>query len=142
MTIKGMDRFLKKLDRISVKSQKMVKKAVFVGATEVHSDAITLINTGTRSGRIYRRGGVSHQASAPGEAPKTDTGALVGRIFINRKRNGFSYEVGTNIPYGKHLEYGTSRMRPRPWLYPTFNKNIGQIKKNIGIALLKAFKQG
>lgn len=52
--------------------------------------------------------------SKPGEPPHVQTGRL---------RASVAYEVaeqvariGTNVIYGRHLELGTSKMAPRPWL--------------------------
>ncbi len=41
---------------------------------EVREEAISLIQNGEKTGRIYRRRGIEHQASAPGEPPASDTG--------------------------------------------------------------------
>ena len=40
--------------------------------------------------------------------------------------------IGTNVYYGKYLEFGTSKMPPYPWLFPAVESN----RQNI-INLLK-----
>lgn len=68
-----------------------------------------------RTGRVYTRGTVSHQASAPNEAPAPDTGTLrnsvQGDVFDN-----LTGVVSANTDYAAHLELGTERMAPRPYL--------------------------
>jgi HK97 gp10 family phage protein len=75
------------------------------------------IQQGAKTGRVYRRGGVSHRASAPGEAPASDTGTLIGSIQHERE-NAHAYSVGSRLDYAAFLEYGTSRMAARPFFRP------------------------
>lgn len=69
-----------------------------------------------KSGREYRRGGRTHIASAPGQAPAIDIGALINSIQdeFPAPHHGI---VFSNLDYGPHLEFGTSRMAARPaWI--------------------------
>lgn len=94
-------------------------------ARRVESEAKRTIQGGARSGRVYKRGGKNHKASAPNEAPKTDTGQLVANITTERK--GFmNYDVGSRrgAPHGFWLEFGTRNMAKRPWLTPAYNKIV------------------
>lgn len=70
-----------------------------------------------KTGRVYKHGNVEHQASAPGEAPATDTGALVNNSGVERKDPG-DYEVWYAQEYAAALEYGTPTIEPRPYLRP------------------------
>jgi len=70
-----------------------------------------------------------HQASAPGEPPKTDTGGLVSSIAI--VLGTMKAQVGTGLEYGKYLEFGTTRMEPRPWLYPSLMENGDTLKRMV-----------
>lgn len=87
---------------------------------------------GARSGRFYRRpgGGISYQASAPGQFPAFVTGTLQrgvrGHVETGRgKITGFVAVRG--VKYAKFLEFGTSRMAARPFLRPTIHENRGAI---------------
>lgn len=89
-----------------------------------------------KSGRAYKRGkapGVgkrgkrlkdrrkTHIASAPGQAPAVDEGAL--RASLNTEMTGeTSAVVGTNMEYAEALEFGTHKMAPRPFFAPAFEK--------------------
>jgi hypothetical protein len=71
-----------------------------------------------KTGRWYRKRGRMHQASAPGEAPAIDTAKYVNSIYIvgpfwaGWEAQGF---VTTRMKErAEQLEYGTSRMEPRP----------------------------
>jgi len=74
---------------------------------------------------VFKEGGENlsptHQASAPGQYPATDTGRLVSSVRM-LPDVGTSYVVGTNVEYGRWLEFGTSRMAARPWLLPSFER--------------------
>lgn len=90
-----------------------------VAATEaVRNEAIRRVLEPPKTGRIYRRRGIEHQASAPGESPASDTGRLVNSI---RTRYADDYLVGivsASTAYAAFLEFGTSRMEPRPYMRP------------------------
>lgn len=79
-----------------------------------------------------------HMVSPPGFPPNTDTGVLVNSIFTRVDRRRLEAFVGTNIPYGKYLEYGTKEMKPRPWLLPAARGEVGKIKKTISAKDLRA----
>jgi len=65
---------------------------------------------GPQSGRMYG----AHQASAPGEYPAVDTGALMGSITTS-PTGKLKYSVWTGIEYAIFLEYGTINMLARPF---------------------------
>lgn len=112
--------------------QKM-KNVVFTAANYVRSEAILSIGQGAKSGRIYKRGNIFHQASAAGQAPATDTGFLVNNIALvfDADRTGASVE--SRAPYSGELEFGTKNMGARPFLHPAVEKSrpkiVGWLKK-------------
>ena len=87
---------------------------------------------GPRSGRVYRVPGTSrmYTASSPGEAPAVQLGDLRKSVKCGTERSGDEIIgfVGTDLPKGPMLEFGTSRMAARPWLRPSFEKSSDQIK--------------
>jgi hypothetical protein len=74
------------------------------------------------SGRVYHLSNPPriHQASAPGEPFATDLGRLKGSYNWQVGVQGTSpyVDIGTNVEYAPYLEFGTSRMAPRPTLRP------------------------
>jgi phage gpG-like protein len=68
--------------------------------------------SGPHSGRTYiRSGGRSHRASAAGEFPAIDSGALFANVSTNV--NDERMVIGSSRPYSGFLAYGTSRMSAR-----------------------------
>jgi HK97 gp10 family phage protein len=71
--------------------------------------------------------------SSPGEPPHKQTGHLQRSITWELRRSGLFgrgliARVGTIVDYGRFLELGTRRMRPRPWLKRSLDAVKPQIK--------------
>jgi HK97 gp10 family phage protein len=82
-----------------------------------------------------------HQASAPGEAPATDTGTLVSSIESKVEVGWLdiaSAVVWTEKPYAKWLEFGTTRMEPRPFFTPAVEENRARFPKILGEAVIES----
>jgi len=91
-------------------------------AITIRTEVQKAISRGGRTGVVYKRGKKTHQASAPGEPPKTDTGFLVNQMLYN-KPDKLTAEIGNNAKYAYWLEYGTRRNGgPRPIWIPTTEK--------------------
>lgn len=80
--------------------------------------AVLSVQKGSKSGHVYKRGNVTHQASAPGQAPATDTGNLVNSIGWNIDARTLVAEVFASAVYAVPLELGTRKMAARPFLDP------------------------
>lgn len=87
--------------------------ATWIGA--IDQRAVELIKGPPKTGRVYRRRGVSHRASAPGEAPATDLGTLVNSRKIEFFDQGLRARLTFMTDYSLKLEVGTFRMEPRPF---------------------------
>lgn len=119
---------------------KEVDQALLKAAIYVEAQTKVKIQRGPRSGHIYRRGRTRfHQASAPGEPPKTDTGNLVSHI-IHAHPSFLRAEVISGAAYASFLEYGTKHMAARPYLAPTLDESSAKIDEFIDEALGKALK--
>src|SRR5262245_7162584 len=105
-------------DEVAASLRQAVMRAVIRGTEEVRNEAIRLVQSPPKTGRIYTRRGVEHQASAPGEAPATDTGRLVNSITTEYDEQNLSGKVSANTEYAEYLEYGTARMDARPFMRP------------------------
>lgn len=124
----GVNEVIKELRQITSKADSATRDTNNASAMLTRTHAIRLIQQ-PGSGRVYTRAPGSnrsreHQASAPGEPPATDTGILAGAMYVQRARGTkLSAEVGPadKVQYGKHLEYGTRNMAPRPFLKPAFD---------------------
>lgn len=87
------------------------------------------------SGRLYPRGKKRvHQASAPGEPPAVDFGRLrasVGQEEFRVLGAVLSIKVGTNVEYALPLEYGTGKIKPRPFMRPALEAARGEMNETI-----------
>ena len=104
--------------------------------------------------RAYKRGSKTHWSSAPGEAPAVDMGRLRASITfrasdgkgtsptgsgarpgdgVKTPNEGFfghpTCVVGTNVKYGRDLELGTPKIKPRPFLRTALERNRDKILK-------------
>jgi len=87
--------------------------------------------SGSRTGRQYYVPGTQklYTASAPGEPPAVATGRLRQSIksSIETEDDNLVGYVGTDMEYGKELEYGRHNMAPRPWLRPSFERSEQEV---------------
>lgn len=97
-----------------------------------------------KHGRSYKvsKSGKPHTASAPGEPPAIDTGALVNSI-TTESPSEYVREVGTAMEYAQHLEFGTpgGKIAPRPFIRPAFTKLYEKVINRLNQALNNAGKQ-
>jgi HK97 gp10 family phage protein len=99
-----------------------------VRATEiVRNEMIVSITDGQKTGRVYKRGAVEHQASAPGEAPASDTGQLVNSITTEYDEEALVGKIGVHTGYAGFLEFGTQKMAPRPFARAALSNKADEI---------------
>ncbi len=84
--------------------------------------------TGPKSGRRYKVGRTTYQASAPGQAPAVRTGFLRTSITIN-KVNDYEYFISIAAPYGKILEFKKNRPFAIPASTKAWNVFTGVVRK-------------
>lgn len=121
----GLKEFNVALDKFKDRNVSMLDKLLFTMAVDTKAISIQSIQQGSRSGRVYKRGSITHQASAAGEPPKTDKGNLVQNITF-QKDGKLNYSAGSRrgAPYGAWLELGTRNIRPRPWLSSAYKQVV------------------
>jgi hypothetical protein len=126
------------------RAERVVGDAVQATAIEMRSDVQRAIERGPKTGRVYTtrfftdsqgrlRVGEDrppHQASAPGEAPASDTGTLVSSIVYRMHRPLTAY-IESRLPYAAMLEFGTSRMAPRPSWTPAAERAQSKLNSRI-----------
>ncbi len=102
--------------------------------------------SGHGSGAVYVRGGTSHQASKPFDPPAKDIGNLATRVgsadAIAFENDQLTATFGPrNYPIASYLEFGTSKMAPRPFLFRSFEEARPKIIRNMEKAISSFFKQ-
>ena len=128
--------------RATVKSQvaNINRKVISRGVRAVNAmrNAELEVLKGQRSGRVYRKpfSRATYTASAPGESPARRTGNL--RMHWNGQVNSKSSSSGgvaivaeleSQESYAAHLENGTSRMAPRPFVEKIKQEATPEIRK-------------
>ena len=72
-----------------------------------------------------------HRASAPGEAPAVDTGALINDLLTRFMDGGLRAQVESHMEYAPHLEYGTVKMGARPFMTPAAEGERGEFNRKM-----------
>lgn len=129
--VEGMEELQANMDKLSKEYTRAVAQAAVAGAELVRGEAVRSIqntSTGERVTRSRAGGGqYDHTASAPGDAPNTDTGRLVSSIQVDVRP--FGIFVGSTLQYAGHLEFGTSSMDARPWLNPALEAQRRSVER-------------
>jgi len=128
MTVKIKTNYLDvrhRLKRREKVAKKDIQSLIATATMDVRKTVVEGIQGPPKTGRTYTRRTVTHKASAPGEYPATDTGNLVSKISMIVQP--FLGEVTSSAEYSKHLEYGTTYMQARPFMFPSLESNRRQI---------------
>jgi len=128
---------------------KEVGKAIFKSGRLVQSAAVQSIQKPQGVGQWVTRYHAGqqpyeHLASAPGQAPNTDTGELVRGIQVERQ--GADVIVGVESSQDQKalaLEFGNEdgTLAPRPFLFPALEKNRQRIDDLIREAIAKQINE-
>ena len=139
MTFKfnGVEEATKALEKVKEDLEKDMKEVLLGGGQLIRGEAVRSIQQGSKSGKTYKRYNPTrtHKASAPGEAPASDTGFLVSNIRVKEQKD--VVVVSSEASYSKFLEFGTSKMLARPFLFPAFEKS----KPKIAEVIFRKIKQ-
>jgi len=124
--------FEERIDEAIKKIADHAEERMLEAVDEVRNATLETLS-GSRSGRIYKvpGTGVDYTASAPGEPPAVQLGDLRKSVKGGIEKEGKTVIgfVGSELPKASMLEMGTSKMLPRPWLRPSFEKSSDKIKE-------------
>lgn len=133
------------LNTLALKSNAMVSDVLEQAGEMVRNRAVKNINTGIRTGAEYTRGGKKGYRSKPWDFPKSDTSELVKSITVSSdiSGKGLSVTVGSraSAPHGYWLEFGTTKMLPRPWLGRSYHQEKDNINRFIDYAVDKMLNE-
>jgi HK97 gp10 family phage protein len=112
------------------------------GVPRLQRALLTITQEGRRTvQREVMRSALKVQAGAKRRAP-VDTGRLRNSIAVEIEEGGLSAVVGTNVHYAPFQEFGTSRMRARPFLFPAWEEErerfIAALRRELGEAFVRA----
>jgi len=124
LKVKNLKKVMSQLKQLKKQLEPDFQEIVKGGGQLIRGEAVKSIQQGSKSGIVYEKYNPrrSHRASAPGEAPASDTGNLVSKIIVKQKTKDIT-NVESNANYSAFLEYGTSKMQPRPFMLPAFEKS-------------------
>jgi len=141
---RNKDRLTAKIRQISPRTRAEVRQALRRGGLLIENHAVASIIEQTPGGRPYRSRGAKnkiHYASPPGAAPNADTGELhqsITSVVALDSPALIQVDTGANAPYAEALEFGTSKMAPRPFMAPAFNANRAAIRQMVQQAVIRA----
>lgn len=133
VNVTGTEDVMKALAAFGQEVVDQVETAMRATAIEVLTDVRKAIQGPPKTGREYPRGANGdkiHRASAPGEAPATDTGALVSSTYFT-KVDAMTSAIGSRLEYAFHLEFGTLKMEPRPSWVPAAERAAPRLDKRL-----------
>lgn len=142
LSVEGDKELAAALRRLDKNAQRYVDRAIDATGLELRGEIVKKYQRGPATGIVYekikpRR---THQASAPGEAPATDTGRLANSVVTEKPRI-LEVDVLTEVKYGAWLEFGTRSIDPRPNWLPSVREAQPKYKRRLEAALRKAAGQ-
>lgn len=129
--VDGLDAIRAQFTNLEVRFDAAIADALSFTIHEARNRIVRAIQSGPATGRTYQLYNPkrTHRASAPGEAPMTDTGMLVRSIQVDTSP-GMAM-VGSRLAYAAYLEYGTRKMAPRPVWMPVAEQIPAILRANI-----------
>lgn len=136
--IDGADDLIKALQRLGADGERAAAQVVQATAIEVRGDIVKRYQRGPKTGIVYEKTNPNrtHQASAPGEAPATDTGRLANATTY-KMTGKLSAEVSNEAQYSEWLEFGTQHIKPRPAWVPAVEAARPKYRKRMETALAR-----
>ena len=140
LAFNGGAAFKAELRDMSSKLHTEVADAVAETTLAIESGVKLRIQRGSKTGKVYQKYNPrrTHQASAPGQSPATDTGNLINSIYTDIA--GLTGAVGSTLAYASYLEYGTTRLLARPAWTPTVEDERDEFYRRMEAAAAKATK--
>jgi len=106
-------------------------KRMLEAVNELRNEVLKTLS-GSRSGRVYRVPGTkrTYVASAPGQAPATASSGLRQSVKSEVEGRGTSVigKVKAEAAHALPLEFGTRRVKARPFMKPSFDKSLDAIR--------------
>lgn len=139
--LEGTEALARALRKLDADARKEVKKAVDATGLSLRGTIVKKYQRGPATGEIYEKFNPrrTHQASAPGEAPATDTGRLANSV-TTEDVGSLEIEVLTEVEYGPYLEFGTRTIAPRPNWVPSVQEETPKYIRRVEAAIKRAAK--
>lgn len=104
-----------------------VKRVPYAVANFLEAEIREKVSHGPeRTGKHYS--GNPSRSSAPGEPPKKQSGYLTANNHLFVEKSGeYTYNVILTADYAGTLEFGSKKMKPRPFVKPTIEEVIKKL---------------
>ena len=148
MELEGAEELAKALKAFQALAGKEIADATVAAGKLVTGDARKSVQALSPGAPVIRfpRGQApkAHITSRPGDAPNTDSGQLVNGIEMSIKPDGVYVGVGRKgvRDYATYLEFGTRKMRARPFIQPALAGRLNDYRKLLQAALDKVAARG
>ena len=108
------------MTNVTVKSYRKEREAEIINGLQSAMEKV---------GAIVERDAKINVSKSPPEHPQVQTGRLRSSIIhqVTGGGNEITTEIGTNVAYSKHLEFGTVNHPPYPFLFPAVESNRDKI---------------
>jgi len=136
ITPQNMQEVQKALRDHGEKAVRAIGKAVQAAGLEISTDIRKRVERGPKTGITYTRGNIVHRASAPGEAPASDSGDLASSVAYSMK-GPLTAEIISRLPRATYLEFGTQSIAPRPSWVPAVEKYSPKFQLRITTAIAR-----
>ena len=138
--LRGLEKQIAEIETFRGEAKQNLERAVTLTTGAVWRKARRNMR-GPKTGRTYRIGGRTHQASAPREGPAIFSRGLFRSIF--KRVMGLGGQVGSDEEKAGWLEFGVlraggNRMERRPWLRPAVRDERKSWFRRLRRALSKA----
>ena len=142
VNVKNLKKVMSQLSRLNKELEKPFQEVIKGGGQLIRAEAVRSIQSGAKSGIVYEKYNPrrSHKSSAPGQSPASDTGNLVSKIIVKQKSLNVVH-VESNADYSAFLEFGTSKMQPRPFMFPAFEKSTKPILNAVFRRVVKKIEE-
>lgn len=117
-------------------------RVIASGVQDTMNTAKQSIHAHSSGGKTYQKYNPkrTHTASAAGNPPNTDTGYLANNIHMVMDADGMGGSVESKADYSGFLEFGTSKMKARPYLQPALEENKPKVLRRIKALRLKGVR--
>lgn len=141
MRFEGMERLRLSMAARGANVRAHVLTALRRGGLAIEGTAVESIMEQTPSGKFVRSRGNKkklHEVSPAGSAPNADTGELhtsITSVVAVNTPELIRVETAANAPHAFPLEFGTSKMEPRPFMQPAFAQHRDEIRRSVEAAI-------
>ena len=128
VNFQGLNEYRDRIKQSPQKASYAIENAMKVFTVAMKADIKNSLNIREKEGKVYI-------SSSPGLPPHKRTGHLFQSVYNNLEKSGklITGTIGDNAEYAVFLEYGTSKMPPRPYIRPAVDRNMNLFER--------AFKQ-